>query len=79
MVYRGTVKNGVVVVEGGKLPPEGALVSLRVVRGLRAGNRGKAKAVSLYERLKPVIGLAGGLPRDLAKNHDHYLHGRPKR
>jgi hypothetical protein len=26
-----------------------------------------------------VIGIAKGLPADLAENHDHYLHGRPKK
>jgi hypothetical protein len=34
---------------------------------------------TLYERLKCVIGKAKGLPPDLALNHDHYLHGQPKR
>ena len=34
---------------------------------------------TLYERLKPVIGIAKGLPPDLARNHDHYLYGGPKR
>jgi hypothetical protein len=26
-----------------------------------------------------VAGKAVGLPEDLAENHDHYLHGLPKR
>ena len=34
---------------------------------------------TLYERLKDIIGSAKGLPPDLARNHDHYLHGQPKR
>jgi len=34
---------------------------------------------SLYDRLKPIIGAAKGLPSDLARNHDHYLYGTPKR
>jgi hypothetical protein len=29
--------------------------------------------------LKDVIGKAAGLPKDLAENHDHYLHGQPKK
>ena len=33
---------------------------------------------TLAERLKDVIGIAPGLPSDLAENHDHYLHGKPK-
>jgi hypothetical protein len=33
---------------------------------------------SLYDRLRPLIGAAQGLPTDLARNHDHYLHGGDK-
>jgi hypothetical protein len=31
------------------------------------------------EALLEVAGSAQGLPSDLARNHDHYLHGAPKR
>ena len=31
------------------------------------------------ERLKRFAGAVQGLPRDMAQNHDHYLHGRPKK
>ena len=34
---------------------------------------------TLYERLKPFIGKAKGLPPDASINHDHYLYGLPKR
>ena len=30
-------------------------------------------------RLKQFDGAVRGLPFDLARNHDHYLHGRPKK
>jgi len=30
-------------------------------------------------RLKQFAGAVRGLPSDMALNHDHYLHGRPKR
>ena len=30
-------------------------------------------------RLKQFAGAARGLPSDIARNHDHYLHGRPKK
>ena len=35
--------------------------------------------LTLAERLKSVIGTAKGLPPDLAEQHDHYIHGTPKR
>ena len=39
----------------------------------------EAETSTLAERLKPVIGAVRGLPPDLAEQHDHYLHGQPKR
>ena len=30
-------------------------------------------------RLKQFVGAAQRLPSDMARNHDHYLHGRPKK
>jgi hypothetical protein len=34
---------------------------------------------SIADRLRAVIGAVDGLPPDFAKNHDHYIHGTPKR
>ena len=34
---------------------------------------------SSERRLKNFLGAARGLPSDMARNHDHYLHGRPKK
>ena len=34
---------------------------------------------TLAERLKSVIGTVHGGPPDWAKNHDHYIHGTPKK
>ena len=31
------------------------------------------------EALLEVAGTAQGLPADFAQNHDHYLHGTPRR
>jgi hypothetical protein len=31
------------------------------------------------EALREIAGTAQGLPSDLARNHDHYLHGTPRR
>ena len=52
-------------------------VTLRQVKGEEVDE----KAVqSLREFLLSIAGTAkGDCPSDLARNHDHYLHGRPKR
>jgi hypothetical protein len=80
MVYRGTVKNGVVVLDGTAKLEEGQPVSVRPLRRrVPQGVVGRRKIPSLYERLKPLIGAAKGLPSDFAAQHDHYLYGTPKR
>jgi hypothetical protein len=33
----------------------------------------------LSRRLRSIAGKAKGLPADLAEQHDHYIHGTPKR
>jgi hypothetical protein len=66
--YRGHVEKGVVILDEPAELPEGSAVEVVPV-----------KIKSLAERLKNVIGKAKGLPSDLARNHDHYLHGRPKK
>ncbi|MBN1490060.1 MAG: hypothetical protein JXA69_09095 [Phycisphaerae bacterium] len=70
MTYRGKVKDGVVVLEPGTQLKEGTDVLVAPVEA--------APSRSLADRLRPIIGKAKGLPSDLAENHDHYLHGRPK-
>ena len=37
------------------------------------------KASAFLERFKDIIGTAGSGIGDLAENHDHYLHGAPKK
>ncbi len=34
---------------------------------------------TLLESLKPFIGVIKDMPPDMARNHDHYLYGTPKR
>lgn len=73
MSYIGTVReNGTV-----ELPPEAKLP---------AGTQVKVVLVETSQDHRPIgqklLELAGsvkGMPSDLAVNHDHYLHGTPKR
>jgi len=75
MTVRGHVEKGVVVLDEPADLREGDRVSVQLMR--RAG-ASEEKAPTLYDQLKDVIGIAEGLPSDLAENHDHYLHGLPK-
>jgi hypothetical protein len=40
---------------------------------------GRKPPQSWGEALLEVAGTAEGLPNDFARNHDHYLHGAPRR
>ncbi|MBM4032322.1 MAG: hypothetical protein FJ291_11100 [Planctomycetes bacterium] len=71
MPYNGHVKDGMVVLDEPVALPEGAPVRVELAA---AGPRR-----SLAERLRDVIGVSKGLPADMARNHDHYLHGAPKK
>ena len=72
MKYTGTVKGGVVVLEGSPPLEEGTLVSVEPLPS-------PSRRATLGQRLKRFSGSAKGLPSDMARNHDHYLHGRPKK
>jgi hypothetical protein len=62
------VAKGVVVLDEPAALPDGTEVRVTPIR-----------RKTLAERLKNVIGSVKNMPSDLAANHDHYLHGTPKR
>jgi hypothetical protein len=74
MSYRGKIKDGVVVLEGGIRLAEGTEVEVQPVAQTPA-----TPAEGLGQRLLKHAGAAKGLPSDLARNHDHYIHGTPRK
>jgi hypothetical protein len=48
-------------------------------RQLRERILKEEKQLSIWDKLQSLAGKAKGLPPDMAANHDHYLHGLPKR
>ncbi len=68
------VQNGVIVVERPELLPEGAKVKVLLEIPATPG-----KKPTLAEKLLKHAGTVPGLPPDLADQHDHYIHGTPKR
>ena len=93
MVYTAQMKNGVVVFDNGS-PPEGAKLRIEVVivpdaakppriesgsdQGPQAGEQSPARP-AIWDKLLKLAGTVKGLPPDMAENHDHYIHGAPKR
>jgi hypothetical protein len=78
MVVRGRVKNGTVVLDEPTKLPEGAEVEVSVLAP-PAPEHVENDGPTLYDRLKPIIGAAQGLPADASTNVDHYLYGHPKK
>jgi hypothetical protein len=71
MQLTGVVRNGVIVLENGEKLPEGTRVGIGVLEPA-------SPPESLGTFLLKSAGTVQGLPPDMAE-HDHYLHGRPKR
>jgi hypothetical protein len=66
---RGHVRNGVVVLDNGVNLPEGTAVRVEAIES-------SAQASSLADQLLQWAGKGVNLPPDLARRHDHYLHGQ---
>ena len=71
MQFHGRVKDGVVVFEDGA-PPEGVEVRVEIVSTSQ-------ETPSIWDKLKKYSGSVKGLPADMARNHDHYIHGGRKK
>ena len=72
MSFEGTVQNGVVVFDNQQQLPDGTRVEVIV-------QDPSVKAPTLRERLAKLAGTVDDLPADMARNHDHYIHGAPKK
>ena len=71
MQLQGVVQNGVIVPENGTVLPEGTRVQIIVTP--------TEEPKPFGERFAQFKGSIPGLPADLAKQHDHYRLGTPKR
>jgi hypothetical protein len=79
MTYRGRVRNGVVVLESGVQLREGMDVRVEPVGETEGIAEGSQEARQLQEGLLAFSGVIKEGPPDLARNHDRYLHGTPRR
>ena len=72
MVYRDRVENGVIVLQGDVNLPEGTEVTVSEPTPEQPRSIDGAADVLLK-----YAGAVKSWPADMAKNHDHYLHGAP--
>jgi hypothetical protein len=68
MTYWGTVSNGTVVLPAKAKLPEGTSVKVE-----------PAELPTLADTLAEFIGIVDDMPADWAEQHDHYIHGTPKK
>ncbi len=77
MSYTGKVAGGVIVLDAKAKLPEGTEVEVRPVR---QPSRSTAKTRrELLARIDAIAASMPPLPADFAAEHDHYIHGTPKR
>ena len=72
MLLERTFRNGTIVLDQPQTIAEGTRVKVSV-------EPTADDCRSLRDLLLKHAGTAKGLPSDLAEQHDHYLHGTPKR
>ena len=56
-----------------------AAAPLKKTSRKKSTSRSKTLPPTHYELFKDFIGIVKDMPPDVAKNHDHYAHGAPKR
>jgi hypothetical protein len=79
MTYKGKVKDGVVVVDEPANLPEGAEVRIELTSSGSDEPVLDENGQTLGQKLMKFAGTVKGMPSDMARNHDHYIHGTPKK
>ena len=70
MTIMGTVRNGTIVLENSQKLPDGTRVQVVVQAG---------ESEPTLTGLLKYAGCMPDLPADFAQQHDHYIHGTPKK
>jgi hypothetical protein len=78
MTYQGHIEKGTIILDKGPQYPDGTAVVVALTVVSPPTSPEEKEMGTLYDRWQSFIGIAEGLPEDLAANHDYYAHGRPK-
>ena len=73
MIFPGLMQNGVVVFPGPVAIPDGTTVHVEIVP-----TPAQSEPATMLDLLE-FAGIVTDWPEDMAENHDHYIHGAPKR
>lgn len=74
MVYFGKVRHGKIETDPGIRLPEGEIVRIEPVNGAAPAPDGSDP----LDRIAELV-VHDDLPADMAREHDHYIYGMPKR
>jgi hypothetical protein len=79
MSFEGVVSNGAIVLDQRVALPDGTRVEVHVQEMPKTQSCGVQWPASAKELLLKLAGCMENLPSDMAAQHDHYIHGTPKR
>lgn len=79
MVYRGRLKEGVIVLDDPSALPDGTEVTVRPLKNKLAEPAKNKPGPKVRQGIMKFAGQASGLSANASKNVDHYLYGHPKR
>jgi hypothetical protein len=75
----GTVKNGLIVLDDGASLPEGTRVQIESSTLPSTPEELQAAEQPTFLHMLKFAGCMPELPADFAAQHDHYIHGTPKK
>jgi len=79
MTVNGHIENGKIVLDEFAPLVNGTKVRIELLASNSDEATDTEDGPTLYDQFKPIIGIVKDLPPDFARNHDHYLHGQPKK
>ena len=72
MTFTGKVVKGAIILPPNVRLPEGLQLEVTIPELA-------AQTAAIHERLLKFAGIIKDVPPDFARNHDHYIHGAPRR
>ena len=72
MTFTGKVVKGAIILPPNVKLPEGLQLEVTIPELA-------AQTATIHERMLKFAGIIKDVPPDFARNHDHYIHGAPRR
>ena len=79
MTVEGHIENGQIILDQKVALPDGVKVRVELLSASEPREKANSAAKTQYEHYKSIIGAIDDLPVDFALEHDHYIHGTPKK